>query len=212
MKIKEKYNRLTTAQRLSHLAVPIIGLTGGIATGKSTVGNYLINKGYPLLNADLLIKMIYQGQETLDFISNHFPQVIHQEKIDFKKLRELFFHHKDVQTKVENFLYPRLEEKVVQEFKKLGNPEYLFYDVPLLYEKDMASHVDVTIVVYTSPMIQKERLIFRDKISEDLANQILSKQWPIDQKKALADFTIKNEGATNELPLEIERVLKELFN
>lgn len=212
MKLKDKYHKLTPATRLSNLEVPIIGLTGGIATGKSTVSDYLKAKNHPLLCADVLVKKIYQEKETQEFIASHFPQAMIEGKIDFKKLRDLFFHEVSVQKQIEGFLYPRLGQKVREEYKLLESPAYLFYDVPLLFEKDMAPHADVLLVVYAKASIQKERLILRDKISEELAEQILAKQWPIDQKRDLAHFIIKNEGAPQELPAEIEKVLNELFN
>lgn len=212
MKLKDKYHKLNSTTRLSNLEVPIIGLTGGIATGKSTASDYLKKKGHPLLCADILVKKIYQEEETLKFIEGHFPQVVLEGKIDFKKLRDLFFHEALVQKKIEGFLYPRLSQKVKEEFKLLGSPSYLFYDVPLLFEKEMAAHADVLLVVYAKASIQKERLILRDKITEELAEQILSKQWPIEQKKKLADFVIKNEGAPEELPVEIDKVLNQLFD
>jgi len=211
MKLKSKYQKLSSANRLSSLEVPIIAITGGIATGKSTVDEYLKTKGHPLISADALIKKIYQEATTFEFINRSFPQVIDTAKIDFKKLRDLFFHNEDVQKKIEEFLYPLLEIRMNDEFIALGKPDYLFYDVPLLFEKDMAKNVDVTVVVYAPENLQLERLLKRDSITPELAKQILSKQWPIEQKKNLANFVIDNQGSLNETQANINKVLDELF-
>lgn len=210
--LKEQYIQLTQDKRLSKLPVPVLGLTGGIATGKTTVSNYLKAQGHPLICADLLVKRIYQNKETFDFISEQFPLAITDKEIDFKKLRDIFFHQDQAQKKIEAYIYPRLSLEVQEEFKSLGSPAYVFYDVPLLFEKEMASGVDLRILVYAPYELQLKRLLARDKNTEELAKQILSKQWPIEKKKDLSDFIIKNEGALDELPREIENILNQIFN
>ena len=210
-KLKEKYIQHSEASRLSGLPSPIIGLTGGIATGKSTVSDYLKAHGHPVICADQMVKLIYTRQETKDFIQTHFPQAFGSQGIDFKKLREVFFHDPKAQGLIEGFLYPRLALEVKTEFEGLGRPSYIFYDVPLLFEKGMAPGVDLRLLVYAPRELQLQRLLARDKISAELAQEILAKQWPIDQKLPLSDFIIKNEGAREELPAEIEKILKEIF-
>lgn len=209
--LKGQYIHLTPESRLSKLPVPIIGLTGGIATGKTTVSNYIRAQGYPLICADQMVKQIYQSKETQSFISGQFPQAISNGLIDFKKLRDVFFHSDEAQKQIEAYIYPRLSLEFQEEYKKLGNPSYVFYDVPLLFEKNMDSGVDIKILVYAPFELQLKRLLERDKNSEELAKQILSKQWPIDKKKSLSDFIIKNEGAREELPREIENILNQIF-
>lgn len=210
-KLKNKYIQHTQASRLSGLASPIIGLTGGIATGKSTVSDYLKAQGHPVICADQMVKRLYSREETKAFIAQNFPEAYGAQGIDFKKLREVFFHQEKAQAMIEGFLYPRLALEVKAEFEDLGSPSYIFYDVPLLFEKNMASGVDLRLLVYAPYELQLKRLLERDKISTELAQEILSKQWPIDQKLKLSDFVIKNEGAREELPTEIEKILKEIF-
>ena len=211
LKLKEKYIQHTKDSRISGLSSPVIGLTGGIATGKSTVSDYLKAQGHPVICADQMVKRLYGKEETINFIQKEFPGVCGPQGIDFKKLREVFFHDSKAQSLIEGFLYPRLALEVKTEFKSLGSPSYIFYDVPLLFEKNMASGVDLRLLVYAPYEIQLKRLLERDKISAELAQEILAKQWPIDQKLKLSDFVIKNEGAREELPTEIEKILKEIF-
>ena len=200
------------SERLANIPSPIFAITGGIATGKSTVSQLIKKEGHPLLCADELVKKIYQEEKTISFISSHFPVVFENEKIDFKKLRELFFSDANIQEKIESFLYPKLESLLVKEFEALGSPAYLFYDVPLLFEKKLESLVDLKILVYAPRETQIERLMKRSKLSRDSAIKILDHQWDIERKKGLCDFIINNQGSESELPLLVKSVLHQIFD
>lgn len=210
-KIKEKYVHLNSVSRLSHLSSPIIALTGGIATGKSTVSEYLKKSNHPLICADQMIKRIYEQDETIEFIAQNYPNCIEKNKINFKTLREIFFKNEQTQKKIEAHLYPRLSLEVQKEFIHIGKPDYIFYDVPLLFEKGMASGVDLILLVYSPYTTQKERLLARDKISNELAEQILEKQWSIEKKRPLSHFIINNDGPIEALPEKINIILDEIL-
>lgn len=210
MKLNSKWNLLEPSERMHQLPVPIIGLTGGIATGKSTVAKTMASWGLKVISADQLIKSIYAEPETFDFIKSNYPKAIVNEKIEFPKLRELAFNDLDVRTNLENFLYKRLPDA----FKKLVSIEdkIVVYDVPLLFEKKLEKLVDVSIVVYAPREMQKERLISRDGSTEEVAENILNQQIDIEEKKKVADLLVDNSKNINLLDKELDKIKKELFS
>ena len=202
-------NKLTKDNRIYNLDIPVTGLTGGVATGKTTVSNYLREQGHQVICADELIKKIYQQTETHDFIETNYPQVIHNSQIDFRQLRKLFFSNVEIQSKIENHLYPKLQ---IEFLKVLPKTHHVFYDVPLLFEKKLNLLVDATICVYVNPDIQRQRLINRDSISFQEASLIIKAQMPIDEKRKLADFVIDNSKQPKDTFLQINTVLKTLLS
>lgn len=210
MKLKSKFDRLAKEQRLYQLEVPVIGLTGGIASGKSTVGLILQEKGFPLINADHLVKEIYALPETLDFISKEFPDAIKEGSIQFPTLRQKVFLNPDIKLKVENFIYARLENVFKDAGHRLNNPKLIVYDVPLLFEKKMETLFDLTVLVYAPRSLQRARLMKRDGLSEELANNILSQQMDIEEKKLKAEFIIDNSQSEAYLTEEIKKFLQQI--
>lgn len=213
MKRKLKNNWITkkSDSRLYNLAIPIIGLTGGIASGKSTIAELLRIDQHPILDADQLVKNIYKTQEARDFISSNFPHVINGSEINFKILRETFFSDHEARLKVETFIYQRLPQMFMSEFKKLNNPEYLFYDVPLLFEKEIHKKVDISVCVYIDKKTQIDRLMKRDQISKELALNIINKQDSLEAKKDLSDYVIFNNESLDNLKVHYQDFLNELF-
>jgi dephospho-CoA kinase len=193
MKLKDQYIGKETQERLYQTEVPVIGLTGGIATGKSTVSKILQEKGFQIICADTLVKNVYKTSKTIDYLKQHHREVIDDKnEVDFKKLRELFFSSKTIQANIEQLIYSQMPDAFTKERDKLNNADVIFYDVPLLFEKSLDKLVDLKVVVYCSPQQQIERLMKRDGINKELAANILSKQMPIDEKKKLADIVIDN--------------------
>lgn len=205
-----KIEKLTQETRLHNTPVPVIGLTGGIATGKSTVSKYLIGHDIPVICADKLVHEIYENQESLEFISQVAPAAVIDGKILFPKLRELFFADSELQKKIETFIYSKIGLQFREKYKSFNNPKYLIYDVPLLFEKGLDKLVDYIVVVYSSRSQQIERLINRDKIDKPLAESILDKQFSIEDKKSKADYIIENNTNLDGLEKNIESFLKDL--
>jgi len=211
MILKDIFNNLDVNSRLHKVTCPVIGLTGGIATGKSTVSDFLKKKGLSVICADSLIKDIYSMDETKDFVKTHFPETISNDVIDFKQLRKIAFSNDENREKLEGYLYQHLPVAFNNEFSKLGKVETLIYDVPLLFEKHLESKFDVILCVHSPKNIQIERLIKRDGISKELAESILEKQLPIDEKRDRSDFTLSNVSDLEKLGLEVEAILALLF-
>ena len=212
MKLKDNYKRLNSQSRLHGLSIPVIGLTGGIATGKSTVAKFLRRKGLPILDADELVKNIYAKDETKNFIKQKFSMAIQQDSIHFPTLREIFFNDGKAKEEIESFIYQRLPQAFLEVLVKLGNPDFIIYDVPLLFEKKLNSLVDLSVVVYAPRNIQRTRLMKRDGISEEMAKKILNHQEDIEDKKLKADFIIDNSLSEAELNEEINQFLSKFFD
>ena len=210
MKINVGINRLSKNQRLYQLDVPVIGLTGGIATGKTTVSQKLQEKGFAVINADHLVKDIYALPETFEFIRSEFPDVIINEQIQFPLLRQFVFANSENKVKIENFIYARLAQAFNAAFNKFDQPQMIIYDVPLLFEKSLQPLFDMTVLVYAPREIQRTRLMKRDNVLEEMAETMLNSQMDIEEKKAKADFIIDNSKSESELAEEINRLLHKL--
>lgn len=195
---KEDRERKVMSKRLYNCPKKIIGLTGGIATGKTTFTKILQDSGHDVICADKLVKDIYKKEESINFIKKNAPAAIEQEKIVFSKLRTIFFNDKNLKIKIENFVYGRLEQQFNLELEHIKS-DVLIYDVPLLFEKKLNTLVDASVLIYSPKNIQVQRLCKRDQISPELAQKIISSQIPIEQKKAESDLIINNTGSLNEL-------------
>ncbi len=212
MKLKPQFDRLPSEKRLYQLEVPVIGLTGGIATGKSTVSKYLASKGLPVIDADLLVKEVYQKPEVVNFISLNYPEVIMNGEIHFPYLREKVFSNPKVKAEVEKMIYSHLPEAFHSAWLKFKKPDFIIYDVPLLFEKGMGPLFDLTILVYAPRDIQKVRSMARDGMNEDLAEKLLNSQMDIEEKKKKAEIVIDNSQDTTKLAEGIDHFLQQVFD
>ena len=161
--LKMELIRLTEKERLHGVGLPIVAITGGIATGKSTVSNLFKKSGFVVINADELIHKIYQLEDTISFVNGLCPNAVKENSIDFVVLREKFFNDNSLKTQLESFLYQKLPGEFVSSIPK--GTEVVFYDVPLLFEKALNDKVDQIIVVSANKETQLERLAQRDKSS-----------------------------------------------
>ena len=173
---------MKSSKRLYGCPKKIIGLTGGIATGKTSFSKILQKNGHEIICADTLVKNIYNKKETINFIIKEAPTAIVNEKIVFPKLRELFFSNQLIKTNIERYIYSNLEAEFNNELEKINNEAFI-YDVPLLFEKNLNSLVDRTVLIYCPRDIQEKRLCLRDNISKDIADKIIMSQISIEDKK-----------------------------
>jgi len=211
LKIKNELIKLNSNTRIYNLKIPVIAITGGIASGKTTVSQIISSKSLPLISADTLVKEIYQQIDVQNFIAKNYPETIIDKKIDFKKLRAIFFEDENKKNVIEKLIYQHLEEKFNKTVGALSNPSFIIYDVPLLFEKDLSRQVDIIICVYTKEKLQLERLLKRDNISIDLAQKILKTQIDIEIKKTKSHFIIENNQSLDYLINNIDDVLAEIF-
>lgn len=177
----------------------IIGLTGGIASGKSTVSNYLILKGLDVIDADLISREIYQiGEKAYKIVVDVFGKGILNEDltINRKKLGQIVFSNNEQLKKLNEITHPIIFEKIkkrVYEINKM-NKRVCIIDAALLFESNWYNICDIKWLVYVDKITQIKRLIERDKISEEDAVKRINAQMPIEEKIKLADFIINNSG------------------
>lgn len=209
-KLASKWITKDPTTRLYNIPVPIVGLTGGIATGKTTIAQMFRDHNIPVIDADKLVKGIYQKKESFDFIQLHFLEAIIDNAIHFKTLRELAFKTPENQSKLEAFIYAQMPQAFTEAYKAFGPHEFIVYDVPLLFEKGLHSKTDVSVCAYSPRSIQLERLVKRDNISVQLAETILTKQMDIEEKKNKSDLFVENTGDLESLKKHFKKILNEL--
>lgn len=209
-KLREQFVRLSPSQRIYNCPHAIIGITGGIACGKSIVINYLKKKSFPVISGDALVKQIYQDASTKQFIKENFPKAISdkgeikgeiKDEINFKILREEFFSNQQSKKIIEQFIQPQIAIYFRNQLKQLTTSNFIFYEYPIIFEQNLANTFDVIVCVYCSLDTQISRLIKRDRIELSLAQNILSKQIPLIQKRDLSEFVIDNEDNADDIDL-----------
>ena len=193
----------------------IVGLTGGIATGKSTFAEALRARGAPVIDADVLAReVVAPGSPALAEIARTFgPGVLGpDDALDRKRLGALVFADPEARHRLEAITHPAIRQLMLAETARLaeaGHP-LAFYDAPLLYEVGIDAVVDAVVVVYAPEQAQRARLAARDWASAAEAEARLAAQWPIDEKAARADFVVDNTGGTGDLGSKAERLLADL--
>lgn len=202
---------LNSSKRLYKLEQPIVAITGGIASGKSTVVNNLEKSGRIVLSADAIVKKIYQEKSTISFIKEHAPQAVSKESINFSILREMFFSDKNLKVAVEDFIYPKMEsifkQSLNDESSKFSNDNFfIYYEIPLLFERDLQDYFDLVVVIATPEETQIERMIERDKNSKEIAKKIISSQLPMKEKIKRSHLYIDNSGDIEELKIKIQEM------
>ncbi len=192
-----------------------VGLTGGIATGKSAVAKILRELGYPVVDADVLARTVVKpGSKGLKSVTQVFgPEIILSNgELDRSTLGQIIFSDPAKRIQLEEILHPLIQEQRAHERRELerNETEIAFYDVPLLFEKNMQDEFDATVLVYAKPEVQKSRLSERDKISADEVERRLAAQMPIDEKVKLAKYVIINEAGLAELRANVQAVVNDL--
>jgi dephospho-CoA kinase len=209
MKLKANIKTIPSQNRLHQLSIPIIGLTGGIASGKSTVSKHLEAMGLPLISADQLVKTIYGWSESLEFVKKEFPDAVEKGQIQFSILRQKVFQDKRIKELVESFIYQRLPKAFNEALMTFKDPQLVVYDVPLLFERKLEQFFDLKILVYAPREVQLKRLMERDGINSELANSILDQQMDIELKKTQSDFIIDNSKDEKNLAEEIKHFVRQ---
>ncbi len=210
MKLKKKYITLVKEQRLYNCSGPIIGLTGGIASGKSTVSKLLNEQGLHIICADKLIKQIYELPSTIDFIRSNYRENIQNDKINFKQLRTFLFNNPIELKNMEQFLHPQIKTFFLKETNNQTS-SVIVYDIPLLFEKKLQDKMDYIICVYASQKIQLARILKRDNTTPKTAQKIITSQIDLKTKADLSNYVIQNINSLQELEAEVQHLINNLF-
>ena len=179
----------------------IVGLTGGIASGKSTVSNYFREFGAEVLDADVVAKELSEKEENVAKIIEIFGNEIldENENISRKKMRERAFLEKDKLKQLNELLHPQVIEVFKNKKENTKEDEIVIFDIPLLFEAGMENLCDTVIVVYISKRVQLERMMKRDRHGIDLAERIIESQMSMSDKIDKADIIINNNCTLEDL-------------
>ena len=193
----------------------LVGLTGGIATGKSTFAEALRARGVPVVDADVLARAaVAPGTPALAEIARAFgPGVLTPDGgLDRKKMAAIVFSDPDARRRLEAITHPAVRRAMADETARLAaaGHDLAFYDTPLLFEVGLEAAVDAVVVVWAPPAVQRARLASRDGLGPAEADARLAAQLPVDEKAARADFVVENVGARDELGPKAERLLADL--
>jgi len=178
----------------------LAGLTGGIATGKSTVAAIFEEAGARIIDADQIAReAACKGSSAYDDIVAHFSSTIllPDGEIDRKRLAAVIFNDPAEQRALERIIHPRVKKEIARRLERIEQETpaaVVIIDVPLLFEARMDRGLDAVIVVYAPENVQTQRLMARDGLSEPEALARLRAQMPIDTKKSLATHVIDNSG------------------
>lgn len=190
-----------------------IGLTGGIATGKSTVARLLESLGCPVIDADQISHQVTQfGQPGyLQAVSHFGPSILNENQdINRKKLSQIIFLDQQKKLELENILHPLIHEKVEHlksDYHKKGF-ELCIYDVPLLFEKKMKDQFDAVTTVWCEPHIQMQRLMARNTLGQAEALLRIQNQLPLATKISQSKYCIDNSGSEKSLIQIVSNWLK----
>ena len=193
----------------------IIGLTGGIGSGKSAAATILKRLGLKIIDLDQITHDLMKPSE-LGYIEikKEFGEKYIDTKgaIDRKLLREEIFSSLDLKKRIESILHPIIFEECSKQLNKLKYEKYIVLVIPLLFEtKNYISHIDESLLIDCDLETQIERVIKRDSVSKALANRIIKNQMNRQEKRLLADKVILNDGNINHLKTQLDSYYKKLL-
>jgi dephospho-CoA kinase len=188
----------------------VLGLTGGIGSGKSVVAQMFARLGAAVIDADQLAREVVEpGQPALAEIATTFgPDVLLPDgHLDRPKLAAIIFADPAARAKLDAITHPRIQVRMDEEIKaRRAGPGILIVDIPLLYENDRTHSVERVIVVWVDPQTQLRRIRQRDGLSADAARQRIAAQMPLEAKRARADHVIDNSGNREDTRRQVEAI------
>jgi dephospho-CoA kinase len=189
-----------------------VGLTGGLASGKSTVARMLEARGVPVFDADAAVHELYRpGQEGARVVSELFgPAVLDAEGgVDRRQLAELVLDDSEARSRLEAAIHPMVRHRVAAWLGSLGSESIVVVEAALLVETGSYRDYDVLVVVWCEPEQQFERALARG-VPPERARRFLAAQTPLDRKRQLADVVVDNRGNLEDLEEEVDRVYSEI--
>lgn len=185
------------------------GLTGSIATGKSTVAKILRQHGAVVIDSDQIAKEVIEpGTDGWIEVKRHFPEVIGlDQKVNRKKLAEIIFDNIKRRRLLEGIIHPLVITRIKAEGRYLENlGKIVFVDMPLLYETNSQLWLEEVWVVYIPLKLQLQRLMIRDNLSESEALKRINAQISIEEKRKLADYVIDNSGSLDNTKEQVDKL------
>ncbi len=191
----------------------IVGVTGGIGSGKSAATALFEKYGIEVVDADLIARLVVEpGTEALQQIADHFgATILHADgTLDRAALRAKIFATPSERQWLESLLHPLIREEILARLAA-SQSDYTVLSSPLLFETGQNALVDKVVLIDTSEAQQIARTTRRDKISTSAVSAIMESQWPREKRRAKADFIILNDGTLEELESAVEQTHQQLL-
>ena len=189
----------------------IIGITGSIACGKSTVSNYLKEKGYTIIDADKIGHMALENDEVKKQLVNKFGKsILKDNEVNRVTLGKLVFENNENLKELNNIIHPQIRKNISEQIQMHKNEKLVFVDVPLLFEAKFDDLVEKIIVVSLDEKIQLERLMNRNSLSKEEALQRIKSQIPVREKEKLGDYVVDNSFTQENTYNQVDRILEKL--
>jgi dephospho-CoA kinase len=195
--------------------VKLVGLTGGIASGKTTVAKIMKRLGAAIVDADALSREVVEpGRDAWKAIVDTFgAEVLRPDQtLDRQKLRAVIFNNSTARKKLESIIHPRVralaEERINQQ--AAAGYELVVYEVPLLFEGNLHEWLRPVVLVACDADVQRQRLQQRDRLTPEEAQKHIDAQMSLEEKRRLADYVIENDGDLESLERQVEAVVKRI--
>jgi dephospho-CoA kinase len=193
----------------------IVGLTGGIASGKSTVSNMLKELQITVIDADIEARLaVKKGEPAYFRILQEFGSnlVMPDGEIDRQKLGSIIFYNEQKRRILNDIVHPEVRKRMTKKKEEAieGGEKIVVLDIPLLFESKLMFMVEKIILVYVDQEIQLQRLMERNHLTCEEASARIQSQFPLFEKIALADEVINNNGTISETKEQLEKILERL--
>ena len=188
-----------------------IGVTGSIACGKSTVSDYLIAKGYTIIDADKLGHVALTSNDVKRKLAEKFGEnILENNEISREKLGKIVFGNTENLKNLNSIIHPKIKELILKLQEKHKDEDLVFLDIALLYEANFVDLVKKVVVVYVDEEVQLERLMTRNSLTKEEALKRIESQMRPQEKASLGDFVINNSYNKEETFRQIEEIIERL--
>ena len=188
-----------------------IGITGSIACGKSTVSDYLIDKGYTIIDADKLGHVALTSDDVKRKLAEKFgDEILENNEISREKLGKLVFGNDDNLKLLNSIIHPKIKELILKLQEEYKDENLVFLDIALLYEANFLDLVEKVAVVYVDEDVQLERLMMRNSLPKEEAIKRIESQMSPREKASLGDFVINNSYSKEDTFQQIDEILEKL--
>jgi dephospho-coA kinase len=188
-----------------------IGITGSIACGKSTVSDYLIEKGYTIIDADKLGHVALTSNDVKRKLTEKFgDNILENNEISREKLGRLVFGNDDNLKILNSIIHPKIRELILKLQKEHKDENLVFLDIALLYEANFVDLVEKVVVIYVDEKVQLERLMTRNFLSMEEALMRIESQMKAKEKASLGDYVINNSYSKEDTFRQIDKIIKKL--
>lgn len=193
----------------------LVGLTGGIASGKSTVAKILESLGAAIIDADALSREVVEPDQDAwkDIVASFGAEIVQADRtLDRTKLRTIIFNNPEARKKLESIIHPRVRALAENRISERAAAGYavIVYEVPLLFEGNLHEWLRPVILVSCDIAAQRSRLQKRDRLSAAEAQKHIDAQMSLEEKRRLADYVIENNGSLEDLERQVRAILAKI--